>query len=165
MEIPHVSPNRVVGVAIALFVFYWILALFVPANILRDVFNSLAFGTQLLVVLTWSRSAYRAVRYDAHDGAWLLILAVFYICLIALLQRVYAISINSMSYEDAEIWRDSAIAGFFPYSYMIAGALFLISPGVRTEGIKQKAWWTLFIAGCIGSFVAGALSTLSVSTF
>jgi hypothetical protein len=163
MMIPHVSPNRVVGVAIGLFVFYWVLAIFVPPHILRDVFNSLAFGTQLLVVLTWSRSAYQAVRYDAKDGAWLLVLAVFYICLIALLQRMYAISFNWLG--GPQSWTDSAISGFFPYSYMIAGALFLLSPGVQTEGIKQKAWWTLFIAGCIGSFVAGALFTLSISTF
>jgi len=163
MEIPHVSPNRVVGVAIALFVLYWILALFVPANILRDVFNSLAFGTQLLVVLTWARSAYRAVRYDAHDGAWLLILAMFYICLIALLQRMYAISFNWLGRPES--WTDSAIAGFWPYSYAIAGALFLVSPGVKSDGIRPKAWWTLFIAGCVGSFVAGGLFVMSISTF
>lgn len=163
MNVPEVSPNRVVAAAIALFVLYWIMAMFTPAMVLRDVFNSLAFGAQLLVVLTWGRSAWRAIKYNASDGAWLLVLAVFYICLVALMQRTYAIAFNWMGRPES--WDASAIAGFWPYSYMIAAGMFLMSPGVRSDGIKPRAWWTLFMAGCVGSFVAGAMFTLSVSTF
>lgn len=163
MNVPDVSPNRVVAAAISLFVLYWIAALYVPGVVLRDLFNSLAFGTQLLVVLTWGPSAFRAVKHSASDGAWLLILAVFYISFVAMAQRVYAISYNMMGRPEA--WSASAISGFWPYSYMIAGVLFLMSPGVKSDGVRPKTWWALLGAGVVGGFVAGVMFTLSVSTF
>ena len=160
---PEVSPNRVVAAAIMLFVLYWILALFLPPVMLRDTFNSLAFGTQVLVVVTWASAAWKAVKRSASDGAWLLILAVFYISFVAMVQRLYSIAFNYMGQPDA--WRESSIAGFFPYSYMIAGALFLMSPGVKSDGVRPKAWWSLLGAGLAGGFVAGVAFTLSIRTY
>lgn len=163
MTFPDVSPNRVIAAAIALFVAYWIASMFAPAVVLRDLFNSLAFGTQVLVVFTWFSAAKKAVKNSANDGAWLLVLAVFFICFVAMSQRIYSITFNYMGQPDS--WRMSPIAGFWPYSYMIAGWLFLMSPGVKSDGVRPRAWLSLLGAVAIGSFVAGVVFTMSIQTF
>jgi hypothetical protein len=159
---PEISPNKVVVAAVGLFVLYWIAAMFTPAGVLLNLFNSLAFGTQVIVVVTWAPAAYRAIKNSADDGAWMLILAIFYINFVAMWQRIYAIAYNYAGRPDA--WSDTAITGFWPYSYMIAGVLFLISPGVKSDGVRPKAWWTLVSAGVLGGFVAGVVFTLAIST-
>jgi hypothetical protein len=163
MTVPEVSPNRVIASAIVLFVAYWIAAIFVPAMVLRDVSNSLTFGLQTLVVITWWSAARRAIRNSANDGAWVLVLAVWFISFVALLQRIYAITFNWMGQPEA--WQQSAIAGFWPYSFGVAAALFLVSPAIKSDGVKPTAWWTLLAGGIVGGFVSGVVLTLSVHTF
>lgn len=163
IPMPDVSPPRVVAAAIVLFVAYWIAAMFVPAIVLRDLFNSLAFGAQALVVVTWATAAFKSIRNSESDGAWLLILAVFYISFVAMVQRMYVITFNMMGRPEA--WSESAISGFWPYSYMIAGVLFLMSPGVKSDGVRPKAWFTLVGAGAVGGFLAGVMFALQIPTF
>lgn len=52
-----ITQNRAVVFAVFAFVAYWVAALFVPSLILRDVFNSLAFGTAIIITFTWWPSA------------------------------------------------------------------------------------------------------------
>lgn len=159
--IPKVSPNRVIGVAIALFVLYWILALFIPGKDLRGFFNAVAFGIQLFVVVTWGSAAAKAMRSDSKDGAWLLVLAVFHICLVALLSRTYSIVYNY--FERPASWTDHPISGFFPYSFAIASVLLLISPDVQGSVMRPRAWWMLLSSVAVGMFIAGFLFATSLS--
>lgn len=157
-----ITPNRAVVFAVGAFVFYWVTALFVPGIVLRDVFNSLAFGTSIIITITWFPSATKALREGADSGEWQIILAIFLVWFIVLAQRIYVITFNWMGRPEA--WAEAPIAGFWPYSYMIAGLLFLSAPGVEGGRIHGRAVWSIVLAVAIGSLIAGILIGKSVST-
>jgi hypothetical protein len=160
--IKNVSPNRAILFAVGAFVAYWLAALFVPPLVLRDVFNSLAFGTAIVITVTWMPSAMKAVKENADTGEWQLILAIFVVWFVVLCQRVYTILFNW--YDRPDAWANSAVAGFWPYSYMIAGLLFLSAPGVQGDGIKNRSIWAMITAVALGSLIAGILIGASIST-
>jgi hypothetical protein len=160
--IRNISPNRAVVFAVGAFVLYWITAMFVPPLVLRDVFNSLAFGTAIVITVTWLPSALKAVKENADSGEWQLILAIFIVWFVVMCQRVYVILFNW--YDRPDAWAMSAIAGFWPYSYMIAGLLFLSAPGVQGDGIKGRALGAMIAAVALGSLIAGILIGASIST-
>jgi hypothetical protein len=157
-----ITPNRAVLFAVFGFVFYWVLALFVPAAALRDVFNSLCFGTAVIIVLTWLPSALKALKENVDAAEWQLIIGIFLIWLIVAAHRIYAIAFNFAGRPDS--WADSAITGFFPYSFMLGGLLFLTAPAVDDRRLGRRAIWAIVAAVAIGSFVAGALFMASIST-
>jgi len=157
-----VTPNRAVVFAVLSFVMYWIASIFIDPMILRDVFNSLAFGAAIIITMTWGPSALRALRDDADNGEWQLILAVFLIWFVVLCQRVYVIAFNWN--DRPELWSNSAISGFWPYSFTLAGMLFIAAPGVRSNGIEVRAIWSIVAAVAIGSLIAGILIGASIST-
>jgi hypothetical protein len=157
-----ISPNRAVVFAVAAFVVYWIAALFVPALILRDIFNALAFGSAVMIVLTWGSAAVSAVRAGAESGEWQLVLAIFLLWFVVLFQRTYAVTFNWYGRPDS--WAESPIAGFWPYSYTIAGLLFIAAPGVNGQGIRIRTIWSIIAAVGIGSLIAGFLIGASIST-
>jgi hypothetical protein len=156
------TANRAVVFAILSFIAYWIAAMFVPPLTFRDVFNSLAFGAAVIISITWGPSAYRAVKENADTGEWQLVLAIFMVWFVVLCQRIYVIVYNW--YDRPDAWANSAISGFWPYSYMLAGLLFLSAPGVKGDGIESKAIWTIIAAVALGSLVAGVLIRASIST-
>jgi len=160
--IRSLTPNRAVVFAVGAFLAYWIASMIVPALLLRDIFNSLAFGTAIIITITWGPSAYRAVKENADTGEWQLILAIFIVWFVVLCQRVYVISFNWAGRPDS--WALSPAAGFWPYSYMIAGMLFLSAPGVKGDTIQSRAIWAIVAAVGIGCMVAGILIGLSIST-
>lgn len=160
--IRSLTPNRAVAFAVVAFLAYWIASMFVPPLILRDIFNSLAFGTAIIITITWGPSAFRAVREGADSGEWQLILAIFLVWFVVLCQRVYVITFNWAGRP--EPWATSAVAGFWPYSYMIAGLLFLSAPGVKGDTIESRAIWAIVAAVGVGSMVAGIMIGLSIST-
>jgi hypothetical protein len=162
MSLSTLSPNRAVVFAVLAPIAYAILAMFVPGIVLRDVFNSLAFGAAVIIVLTWAPSAYKAVRDGADTGEWQLILAIFVVWFVTMCQRIYVIAFNWAGRPES--WVDSPVSGFWPYSYMFAGLLFLAAPGARSKGIRPQALWAIIAAVALGSFVAGALFWASVST-
>lgn len=155
-----ISPNRAVLVAVGAFVLYWIMAMFVPALILRDVFNSLAFGAAFMIVLTWFPGAAKALQGEGSTGERQLVLAIFLVWLVVLLQRIYVITFNWMGRPEA--WAESALAGFFPYSYVIGGLLFLSAPGVHGGGLERRAFWSIVAAVGVGSLMAGILIGASI---
>jgi hypothetical protein len=160
--VKNLTPNRAVVFAVLSFVAYWIAAMFVPAVMLRDIFNALAFGAAVIIAITWASSAYRAVRENADSGEWLLILAIFIVWFVVLCQRSYVIAFNWSGRP--EVWSASAISGFWPYSYTLAGILFLAAPGVKGDGIEGRAIWAIIAAVAIGCLVAGILIGASIST-
>jgi len=157
-----VTPNRAVVFAVLSFVMYWIASIFIDQIILRDVFNSLAFGAAIIITMTWGPSALRALRDDADNGEWQLILAVFLIWFVVLAQRIYIIAFNWSDRPDE--WANSAISGFWPYSFTVAGMLFIAAPGIRSNGIEIRAIWSIVAAVAIGSLIAGILIGASIST-
>ena len=157
------TPNRAIMFAVGAFVAYWIAAMFVPPMVLRDIFNSLAFGTAIIITITWMPSALRAVRENIDTGEWQLIMAIFLVWFIVMCQRVYIIVFNW--FGRPESWSDSPISGFWPYSFMIAGLLFLSAPGVEGSALRSQAIWSMVAAVAVGSMIAGILIGTSISTF
>lgn len=160
--IQTVSPNKLLASFVGMIVFYYVLSIFVDPIDLRDTFNSLQFGVSLVVVLTWFRGTVKAVRDNSSDGAWILVLAIFSLNFTAFGSRIYAMLYNWYGRPDA--WAESAIPGFIAYCYMICCGMFLVSPGVKGDGVRPRAWWALLAAGTIGGVAAGILIGLSIST-
>lgn len=156
------TPNRAILFAVGAFVLYWIMAIFIPVETLRDVFNALAWGAALMITLTWGSAAIKAIREGADTGDWQLILAIFLVWLVVLLQRVYVAVFNW--YGQPETWRESPIMGFWPYSYFIAAMLFLAAPGVQGDGLKKRSLWAILGAVFIGGLAAGIVIGTSIST-
>lgn len=136
--------------------------MFVPPLILRDVFNSLAFGTAIIIIITWLPAAIRAMRESAETGEWQLVLAIFLVWLVVACQRVYVIVFNS--YGRPQEWAESAISGFWPYSFLCAGLLFLSAPGVDGDRFKSNALWAIVAAVGIGCLTAGILIGSAIPT-
>lgn len=156
------TPNRALVFAVGAPIIYWLLAIWVPAHLLREVFNSLGFGAALIITITWGPSAWRAIKENAGSGEWQIILAIFVTWFVVLLQRCYTIIFNWAG-RPIE-WMDSPITGFWPFSYMIAGMLLLSAPGVTVAGYRSTAIWAMVAAASIGSLVAGILIGVNIST-
>lgn len=160
--IRRITPNSAVVFAVVAFVAYWIMSLMVPPLLLRDIFNSLAFGTAIIITITWAPAAVRAIKENADSGEWQLILAIFLVWFVVLIQRIYVIAFNWHGRPEA--WAVSPVAGFWPYSYMIAGLLFLSAPGVKDDRIEKRAIWAMLSAVGVGCLIAGILIGASIST-
>lgn len=156
------TPNRAVVFIVCGFLFYWLVALFAPPLLLREIFNSLSFGVALIIAITWGPPAWRAVWGDIRGGEWTIILAIFFTWFTVLLSRSYAIAFNWAGRP--EEWAHSSLAGFFPYSYLMAGMLLLSAPGVTTDGFRRTAIWAMMAAVAIGSLLAGILIGVNIST-
>lgn len=157
-----IAPNRTMVLAVFGLVFYAVLSMVLPWMLLRDIFNSLAFGGAFIITLTWFSAAVRSIKENMETGESQLILAIFFLWLVAFLQRCYAIIYNYNGQPDA--WSQSAISGFWPYSYFICAILFLISPGFAGAGPRTKAYWSIIAAVGLGGMVAGFLIGMQVST-
>jgi hypothetical protein len=156
-----ISPNKAIVITVLALLAYWIPAMFVPAMILRDIFNSLAFGTAIIITATWFPSAMKALREGADSGELQLILGIFIVWCVLLCQRIYVIVFN---YAGRPLsWSDSAISGFWPFAFMVSGMLFLSAPGVKNDKIGSRAIWSMVLAVSIGSLIAGILIGTSIS--
>lgn len=157
-----ITPNRAVAFAVGGLAFYVVLAITFSPIVLRDVFNSLSFAVGLLIVITWFKAAWHAVREGADSGEWQLILAIFIVWSVATMARMYSIVFNWMGRPEA--WAQSALSGFWPYAFMMAGLLFLAAPGVTQDGLRPQAVWTMVLAVGLGGLIAGILIGASIST-
>ncbi|MER8387330.1 hypothetical protein NKH14_17735 [Mesorhizobium sp. M1380] len=160
---PEFSPNRVVAGSVVAIILYWALSIVVDHHLLRDVVNSLSFGVSLIIAMTWGPSAYRAARENVAGGEWMLILGTFLLWSVVMVQRTYVILYNWAGQPQS--WQESAIPGFWPYCYVLAGLLFIAAPGVRSEGIRKKTVWALVASVATASLVAGFLIGASVSSY
>ena len=162
MSLSTITPNKAVVFAVGCFILYWVLALVVPPMILRDVFNSLAFGAAVIIAATWAPSAFKAVREGANSGEWQLILGIFIVWFVVMCQRVYVIIFNWQGRPDS--WADGPVSGFWPYSFTIAGMLFLVASGTQTQGFRVGSVWAIMAAVGIGCLMAGILIGTSISS-
>lgn len=164
MMLRFLTPNRAIVNIINALVVFWVAVLFVPAHYLRDVFNSLAFGASVIIVLTWGPSALQAVRGGVKTGEWQLILGIFLGWFVLMSQRLFSILFNYMGQPKS--WLDGPFPAFWPYAYMICGFLFLLAPGLASDHlpVRRRTWAYLLTAVGIGAFVAGILLGASIST-
>lgn len=162
MSLSTITPNKAVVVAVGGFLLYWLLAIFVPSSILRDVFNSLAFGAAVIITATWAPTVWHAMHRNSERGSWQLILAIFIVWVVIMCQRVYVIAFNWQGRPDS--WVEGPIGGFWPYSFTMAGLLFLVAPGVHAQGVRSRAMWAIISAVGIGSLTAGILIGASIPT-
>lgn len=160
MNAMQLTPRTVVAAMLFAQVVYVILASLVPSIILRDVFNPLAFGVFTVITVTWARDAVRGLQIGMKSAAWYLVFGVFYLSLVAMTQRVYAMVFNALGRPD---WlAESMFAGYWPYQYGIAGILILYAAGAQEHGDQPKSWRTTGVALFIGGMVAGAIIAWSI---
>lgn len=143
------------------FSFYWVLAAFVPPPPLKHIFDGLACGMAIMIVLTWAPAAARAMRQGATTGEWQLVIAVFFTWLILILQRSYILTLTIMEkagWPDARDWLvESSISGFIPYSITVAGLLYLISASTAQRETSPKNFYPVIGAVGIGSMISGIM--------
>lgn len=163
VTIKPATPNGAVLFLVIGFVAYWVAALFVPPLILRDIFNNLALGVAVMVSLLWASAAWQALQNaDERDHAWRHILSVFMLWFVILLYRFYAIVFNASGRPN---WMsESAFPGFFPYSLTLIGILALTATDVESRGVSGRSMWMIVCGVAIGSFVAGIMIALNLST-
>lgn len=145
------------------FCLYWTLAVIFPAQVIRDIANAFTLSIAFIIVATWATSTIRAIREGASNGAWQLIMGITLVWFVILAQRLYAIAFNWFGRPMS--WLDSPITGFWPYSFFIAGILFLSAPGLQVDGkLKRRAIASMLIAVGLGCFIAGTLFGASISS-
>lgn len=158
----QLSPRSVVIALFAAPIFYFIVAAFVPPIILRDFFNPLAFGVFAVIAATWARDAFEGLRQGMATPAWFLIFGVFHVAFVAMSQRLYAMIFVALGRPD---WMaEGVFAGFWPYSYLLAGISILYAAGVQEHGSRPQSWATVAVAIFIGGMAAGATLALSISS-
>jgi hypothetical protein len=82
--------------------------------------------------------------------------------LVIVLQRLYSGIFNWLGQPD--FLSQSAIPGYFPYSFMISGALFLIAPEITSNDLHFRRFWALLVAIAIGCLTAGVFIGYSISS-
>jgi hypothetical protein len=137
------------------FFFYWILALFVPVGLLREIFNSLSFGVAVMVTMTWAPAAWYSLWYGERAGEWQLIIAIFLAFFVLAFQRLYVMAATILGRPEWLV--ESPVSGFVPYSITVVGILFLVAPGVYRGAPRGRYWWYIIAGVSMGSLLAGIL--------
>lgn len=134
---------------------FWVLAIFVDAEILRTIFNSLALGVFALVTFLWFRPMLWELRAHAEErnaGAWMIVLGVFYMSFTLFWQRAY--SIVSLALDRPSWLLDSALAAFVPFSLMWGGFLFVMAQGMAGKASVKNSRSLVYVV--IIAFIGGA---------
>lgn len=150
---PHSTPsNRMLMIALAAILSYWVLPLFASGLTLQIAFNSLVFGVATSILITWGPATYIALRRRAW-GENQSIVATFTVWSVVWLQRVYSIVFVTM---DRPQWlMNSALPAFMAYLFGVAGVMFLIAPAA-TKDAPVSYYWRLAAAGIVGAVFAAA---------
>jgi hypothetical protein len=144
---------------------FWILALFIDAEILRSVFRYSALGVCLMIAAVWFMPMVEEVRHhgkESEAGGWVIVLGVFYWSFTLGWQQLYAIIAVAMGRPPWLI--DGPLAAFVPFSIMWGGILFLLAPGMKHSSLapNRKGLLYLLLAAFIGGVAAGYASSLAV---
>lgn len=158
----QLTPRIVVlGICLAP-LFYFLAATVIPPIILRDLFNPLAFGVFAVIAATWARDAYEDLVTNGPSPSWFLVFGVLHFAFVAMAQRLYAMIFVALGRPD---WlAEGVFAGFWPYSYLLAGLSILYAAGVQEHGTRPQSWATIGVAIFIGGMAAGATLALSISS-
>lgn len=163
MNRPVITPSQTVVGALGLFAAYWLTALFIPAVILRDVFNIFALTISAGVAMVWFMPTMDLVRHRQGDGGrWQLSFGILMVALLVTCHRLYAIGFNAAGRPQWLL--DSPMSGFWPYAFSISMALFLVAPGVTKDGFRPGSFWAIVLSVGLGGAIAGFLLGMQIST-
>lgn len=162
MNYTQLTPRSVILAVLAAPVAYLAVSLVVSPILLRDVFNPLAFAVFAVIAVTWARHALTGLRTGMQSAVWFLIFGVFHFSFVTTLHRTYVMVNNALGKPP---WlSEGFFAGFWAYSYFLAGLTILYAAGLQQHGETIRAWTTSTVAIFIGGMLAGAGIVLSVST-
>lgn len=155
------STNKILLFIIFAPISYFIAAIFIPGTILRDVFNSLSFGTAVMIWFTWLYAFIEAVRSEGKAGKWRLILGLCLTMQTVMISRVYSGLFNW--YDRPESWALGPFPGFLSFSYFLGGAL-ILSAATEADETPLTNLLPLLIGVGIGGIVAGVIIGMGLST-
>lgn len=157
-----ITPNRAIALLVFAPIFYYVLTFFIPALVLREVFNSLSFGAYVMITATWLYAFVAALRSGGKEGQWRLILGVFVLALTVTDTRIYNFMYNYLKRPD---WLTfSAWPGFWSYSYLLAGLL-ILSAASDEKDRPIINLIPLILASAIGGAAATMVLMMGVSSF
>ena len=157
------EPNRIlIGLIISLLGF-WIVAMVVPTEVLRNVFSATAFSVAFMVVITWFSAAMKAMRDGSAEPAWRLVIGIFGIFLWVYLNRSYVAIYNQVPKEWQDWLRETPISAWWSFGFTLFGMFFLQAPSAQEHGMGMRSWVTSLIAIVIGTFAAGVIIGMSLN--
>lgn len=134
---------------------YWIASLFLPTDLLREVFYMTSVAVMIVVAITWGKTALRNLWYNDTSGPGMLILAVFLMAVVVVESRLLAL-LNYYGGRPAWLW-DSPVFGFVAFQITAVGILKLTAVAKVDPKLTVAYQRNLWIAGMIGAFISGAL--------
>lgn len=135
--------------------FFCGLTLIMPSPILVETFSGLLLGISIAITLMWAPAAVTALREGAGDGWHQLNLAIMLTWFTIAVQRIWAIVYRWMDRPD---WMaDSHYSAFVTYLIMLAGMLYIISPGTESGQVPTKNWTVMIASVGAGGVVAGIM--------
>lgn len=147
------TPNRAIALTGLSPLLYWFIAPFFDPQTARDVLNPMATGFAAMISFTWLPSLIHSIRN--RIPGWSLILGIFVVWTVVWMNRIYAAVFNYLG--QPRWWLDSYLAGFWPWSYVVAGALFLYAAADDEEAISWSSSVTLAFAAAIAIGVGFAI--------
>lgn len=159
--IKAVTPNKILALIIFAPIFYYLLTFFVSGKDLRDVFNSLSFGTALTIWVTWLWAFIEAVRHGGREGKWRLILGLCLTMQTVMVSRAYSALFNY--YGRPESWSEGPFPGFMSFSYFLAGVL-ILSATAEEKDTPFISYLPLLVGVGIGGIAAGVMIGMGISS-
>lgn len=134
---------------------YWLAALVVPTDFLREVFYITSVAVMFMVAATWGKASYSIIRANDTSGPALLILSVFLVGVVVLESRAIAIA---NYYLDRPSWLyHSPLLGFVAFQITAVGYMQLRAVAKVDTQLPSRYERNLWIAGLIGAFIGGVM--------
>lgn len=154
------TPYRAIVFTILAPLLYWVIVPFLDPQTIRNIMNPIAAALALVISITWLPSVLHSVRYQRPG--WTLILGTFVIWTIVWVNRIYVVIFNYMG--QPESWNDAAISGFWPYSYIAAGLLFLVAASDDEEAVSWHSSTMIYIgiAIVVAATLYGFITTYDI---
>ncbi|CAN7329186.1 hypothetical protein LJR231_001801 [Phyllobacterium sp. LjRoot231] len=124
-----------------------------PYETVKVLIDGATFGVMLMVTITWSPAAYAAIRDGAREGWMQAVVAVWLVATALLIQRTLILFLTWLHRPDWLV--TSPIAGLVAYMLMVAGLIFLVSPGLSDGEVPPRNRYYLMVAGFAGSLIIG----------
>lgn len=157
------TPGRVFAITLFAIFFYALMVAMLPADVIKYVFDSLAFGGALTLFIVWTRDAIRAVHSgDAEPAEMQFLIALAGVEGVLTAQRLYAIIYFWM---DRPLWLANSFFGsIWGYSFFVTSLLFMLAPGTANPTQKGRSLVMAGISIAIGALTAGILIGFSIAT-
>lgn len=155
------TPGRVFAITMFAIFFYALMVATVPADIIKYVFDSLAFGGALTLGYIWTMDAVRAVHGGkAEPGEVQFLIALAGVMDVLACQRLYAII---YFWLDRPLWLANSFFGsIWGYAFFVVSMLFMLAPGTANPTEKSRSLVMAGVAIAVGALTSGILIGLSI---